>query len=165
MKTTLTIILTILFLTFFSPTAVAEKTGYCKTFSIRSTDEPNNLTLFSVPLDTKFVLERLYISGRGDWSLNVNSTFSMSGSLTTNIYMPFCFTPYEFPTGTVVFNAEDDIVLSFPCISSSTFNFFFTIIGYFEDTAPAKSSADINGDGKVDMLDFAILSKQWLNNA
>lgn len=163
MKTIATIILTILFLT-LSP-ALAQKTGYCKTFSINSDEhEPNGLTLFSVPLDTKFVLERLYISGEGDWSLNVNSTFSMSGSLTTNIYMPFCFTPYEFPSGTVVFNAEDDVVLSFPCISSSVFKFFFTIVGDFENTVAPEMSADINGDGKVNMLDLSILSKQWLKS-
>lgn len=162
MKTTLTIILTILFLTF--STAFAQKTGYCKTFPISPVGlgEPNELTLFTVPLDTHFVLERIYISGRsGYWSLSANSNFSIQGLLYLYTSHQATFEVYEFPNGSAVFNAENDIVLSY--IPSNVYELFLTIIGHFEDITPVKSSADVNGDGKIDMLDFAILSKQWLN--
>lgn len=158
MKTLITIILTTLFLTFFASSALAEKTGYCKTFSISPVghSEPNNLTLFTVSLNTRFVLQRLYISGYSSrWSLIANSNFSIFGDCKNRL------DTYEFPDGCAVFNAEDDLVFSY--IPSSIYELTPTIIGYFEDTVPAKASADINGDGKVNMLDFVILSDQWLN--
>lgn len=164
MKITLTIIVTILFLVFSGSTILAQKTGYCKTLSLESADhaEPNNLMFFSVPSNTKFVLERLYVSGQGAprWSLTANSSFSISGKFFTNTYVPYQFNAYEFPNETAVFNTGDEFVLSYPYRCAGV---FVTIIGYFEDTVAAMS-ADINGDGKVNMLDFAELSKQWLGS-
>lgn len=155
MKTTFTIILIILFLTFSGSAAVAQKSGYCKSFSLISNQEPNEATLFTVPVNKHFVLEKLYISGgNGQWSLIANNNFSIKGRL-----YAVTFRVYEFPNGTIILNSEDDLFFSY---TSSNNELILTVIGYFDDTVAAMS-ADINGDGIVNMLDFAILSKQWLN--
>lgn len=161
MKTALAMIVTILFLTL--STAFAQKTGYCKTFSAISDQETNDTTLFAVPLDKYFVLQRIYVSGRsGRWSLSANSNFSIKGFLSSNVYISPTFEKYDFLDGSIVFNAEDDLTLSYN--AGVGWEMFITIIGYFEDVAPVELSADLNSDGKVNILDFAILSEQWLNS-
>ena len=150
--------------------AFAQKDGYCKSFKIRSvvSNEPNEISAFTVPARKRFVLSSVYISShnfRGDWALSANRNLSIHGCiwLSNNIYdpAPCRFDVFQFPIDTAVIKAGETLVVSGVSRYVNQDSITITVVGYLE-SLPGCPISDLTGDCKVDMADLAKFASEWL---
>lgn len=138
------------------------KEGYCKfvTVSGESTE-----TIVVVPNGKRFVLRKLYAPAHyTSWQLTVNDVLFMddsinvlrynSGDVPSWVYQGI----HDFPDQCVVLNSGQTLKAE----NSHTSDAKMMFIGYLENVGPI---SDLNGDGKVDLLDFAKMASEWLEGA
>lgn len=129
---------------------------FCQSYQLTSNNIPNDVNAFIVPADKVFVLLRLYVDCLdGNWQLKVdNDTWLIGSHFSGKNYI---HSEREFPEGTAIVGSGKTLKLK--GVEYNTV--FYTIVGYFRD-AVLTPSADINGDGNVNLLDLAALGSQWL---
>ncbi len=129
--------------------------------------ESGEYLVTTVPKDKELVLLRAYVeSSYGVKTSGGYYTFWKLKSGTTVIDGSFRSTPtgepfqyrQEYPDGCLVVVSGESLYFIVGKLYSS-----LTILGYFRPAATEPElSGDLNGDGKVNALDFAILAENWL---
>lgn len=134
------------FLLLSASTSFAQaKEGYCKYFEVPFQE---NVELLTVPANKTFVMRKLYLSGASLWQINRDGELLLSNIIGLS---PFDFPDYCVTAGpgqTLEANGTNGLGK-------------MILMGYFY--TPGASGPDLNGDGFVDFLDFAIFGSKWLD--
>jgi hypothetical protein len=142
--------------------------GYCKVFTVTP---DSNETILVVPDGKRFVLRKLYAIFeslyRWEWQLTVDDVLFMDGRINMRGYQSgvgpdaysyaFYQGVHDFPDQCVVVNSGETLKAQ---NLHSQQEVRMTFIGYYENVG---SISDLNGDGKVDFTDFAMMASEWLS--
>ncbi len=123
------------------------KEGYCKYFEVPF---ESTVVLLTVPANKTFVLRKLYLSGPSVWEINRDGELFFNSSIGLGTH--------DFPDQTVTAGPGQTLEAS-----GASALLKMTLMGYFY--TPGASGADLNGDGIVNFLDFAILADKWLETS
>ena len=140
----ITVILVFLLLS-ASAAFAQRKEGYTKYFEVPF---ESTALLLTVPANKTFVLRKLYKSGGSIWQIN------RDGELLLSYIMGL--SPLDFPDYCVTAEAGQTLEAS-----GTNALVKMTLMGYFY--TPGAIGADLNGDGFVDFLDFALFAGKWLD--
>lgn len=137
-----------------------EKTPFCRSFKV---EQENSVAILTAPANQRFVMRKLYADCERHqcWRLDVDSQMLLSGVISMEIresYGLYKIYVHDFPDSCVVVPAGKTLTA---VNDSWSYNLELTVIGYFEKIDYSLMS-DLNGDGKVDFADFAIIAEHWL---
>lgn len=134
-------------------TVFAQNEPFCQSYVVFGAD----VNAIAVPENKEFVLLKLYVDCVDSlWQINVDNEMWLCGR--HDAVRNFVCSSREFPEGSAVIGSGKNIILK----QNPEYQYvYYTLIGYLRD-AEAMPSADLNGDSKVNMLDFAIFASQWL---
>jgi hypothetical protein len=135
-------------------TVFAQTEPFCQSYDVLEAD----VKAITVPDGKEFVLLKLYVDCiEGLWQINIDNEMWLIGSRFSNQNFVEG-SSREFPEGFAVIGSGKDIVLK---KNKEGQHIYYTLIGYLRDAEPM-SSADLNGDREVNLLDLAILASQWM---
>jgi hypothetical protein len=138
-------------------TVFAQNEPFCQSYIVRVGTDAADVNAVAVPENKEFVLLKLYVDcADGLWQINVDNEMWLTGNHIDN--KNFVSSSREFPEGSAVVESGKNIILK---KHTGGQYIYFTLIGYFRDAGPV-SSADLNGDKEVNLLDLAILASQWM---
>jgi len=131
----------------------AQTKPFCQSYVVFEAD----VNAIAVPENKEFVLLKLYVDCvNGLWQINIDNEMWLIGR--HDAYRNFISSSREFPEGSAVVGSGKNIVLK---KSPDSQYIYYTLIGYLKDAEPLPS-ADLNGDGKINLFDFSIFASQWL---
>lgn len=152
--------------------ALAERAreGYCKFFTVAPESSD---TILVVPDGKRFVLRKLYANFesliRYEWQLTVDDLLFIDGAINirgaqavyksfnnVTTHEPVYQGVHDFPDQCVVVNSGETLKAQ---NLHTQHEVRMTFIGYYENVGPV---GDLNGDGKVDFTDFAMMASEWL---
>ncbi len=138
----------LIFLLLSASTAVSQvKEGYCQYFEVPFEE---TVLLLTLPANKIFVLRKLYVSGGNIWQINRDGELLLSNIIGHS--------PFDFPDYCVTAGPGQTLEF-YNSYTAGTLK--VTIMGYLY--TPGASGPDLNGDGFVDFLDFAIFGSKWLD--
>jgi hypothetical protein len=136
-------------------TVFAQTEPFCKSYDVLIKD----VNAITVPEGKEFVLLKLYVDCLDNlWQINVDNEMWLIGNHAGS--KNFVSSSREFPEGSAVIGSGKNIVLKKNQNPGGQY-IYYTLIGYFRDAEPMPS-ADLNGDGEVNLLDLAVLASQWM---
>ena len=141
----ITVILVFLLLS-ASAAFAQRKEGFTQYFEVPFGE---TVELLTVPANKTLVLRKLYLSGVSIWQINRDGELLLSNIIGLS--------PFDFPDYSVTVGPGGTL-------GASGMNGLgkMILMGYFY--TPGASGADLNGDGVVDFLDFAIFGSKWLDS-
>lgn len=153
MKTKSILVLAIAFLFNGNAAFANDRIPFCKSMTV--VPEANEV-IITVPENERLVLLKLYADcyDNQDWHLDIDNQVLLAGTISNyNVYV------HDFPDSCVVVPTGK----TFTAVNKSPWwTLKLTLIGYFEKIDTGLVS-DLNGDGRIDFADFAILANEWLS--
>jgi hypothetical protein len=163
MRTKSILVLAVVFLFDVNMSFANDRIPFCKSLTVAP--EVNQI-IITAAANERFVLRKLYAdSPIQNWHLDVDNQVLLAGTISVQISSNnFVYKTYvhDFPDSCVVVPAGKTLTAANK--NSTGYKLELTVIGYFE-TIDTGLMADLNGDQKVDLQDFALFADQWLDSS